>query len=74
MLLPARELHEKISRFLSLLLPCLDALTDDMEVPDCLFLGAKPQYEARWSWSGKFSILTEMSSSGASQVYFVKRI
>ena len=74
MLLLARELHEKIGRFLSLLLPCLDALTDDMEVPDCLFLGATPQHEARWLWSGKYSILTEMSSSGASRVCFVKRI
>lgn len=65
LLLLARELHEKISRFLSLLLPCLDALTDDMEVPDRLFLGATPQYEAGWSWSGKFSILTEMGNSAA---------
>ena len=74
LLLLARELHEKMNRLLSLLLPCLDALTDDMEVPDCLFLGATPQYEARWSWSGKFSILTEMTSSGASRATALRRL
>lgn len=41
-----------MSRFFSLLFPCLDAATDAIEVPDLRFLGAMPQYEARWSWSG----------------------
>ena len=32
-----------MSRFLSLLLPCLDAETDDIEVPDWRLRGAMPQ-------------------------------
>lgn len=47
------------------MLPCLDALADDREVPDCLFLGAIPQYDARWSRSGKSEMSTEMTSSDA---------
>ena len=58
-------MHEKISRFFSLLLPCLDAPTDDSEVPDCRFLGATPQYDARWSWSGKSEMSMETTSSAA---------
>ena len=45
-------MHEKISRDLSLASPRLDALTDLTDVPELLTLGAMPQYEARWSWSG----------------------
>lgn len=42
-----------MSRFFSRLLPCLDADTDDMDVPDCLLRGASPQYEAGLSWLSK---------------------
>jgi hypothetical protein len=38
-----RELHEKMSRFFSLLFPWRDAVADEMEVPDCLLRGASPQ-------------------------------
>ena len=65
LLLLTRLLHENMSRFFSLLLPCLDARTDDMEVPDRRFFGAMPQYEARWSWSGKSSIRMATTSSEA---------
>ena len=54
-----------MSRFFSLLLLCLDAQTDDMEMPDWRFFGAMPQYEARWSWSGKSSIRIAITSSEA---------
>ena len=42
-----------MSRFFSLLLPCRDADTDDIDVPDCLLRGASPQYEASLPWSAK---------------------
>lgn len=64
-LLLTRELHEETSRFLSLLLPCLDAHTDDTDVPDCLFPGAIPQHDAGWSWSGKSEMSTETTGSDA---------
>ncbi|WP_343001146.1 hypothetical protein, partial [Collinsella aerofaciens] len=50
-------MHEKISRDLSLASPRLDALTDLTDVPELLTLGAMPQYEARWSWSGNLPML-----------------
>ena len=53
-----------MSRFLSLLLPCLDALTDDIEVPDRRFLGAMPQQEARWWWSGKSAMTMKIEMFG----------
>lgn len=55
-------MHEKISRDLSLASPRLDALTDLTDVPELLTLGAMPQYEARWSWSGNLPMSTDTAS------------
>ena len=60
-----RLLHEKISRDLSLASPRLDALTDLTDVPELLTLGAMPQYEARWSWSGNLAMSTDTASCAA---------
>ena len=35
------------------MLPCRDADTDDIDVPDRRLRGASPQYEASLSWLGK---------------------
>ena len=58
-------MHEKISRDLSLASPRLDALTDLTDVPELLTLGAMPQYEARWSWSGNPPMSTDTASCAA---------
>ena len=58
-------MHEKISRDLSLASPRLDALTDLTDVPELLTLGAMPQYEARWSWSGNLPMSTDTASCAA---------
>jgi hypothetical protein len=47
-----RELHEKMRRFFRALFSCLEEDAEDIDVPDCLFLGATPQYDARWPLSG----------------------
>ena len=39
--LRARQLLENTSRFFSLLLPRRDADTDDIDVPDCVFVNHK---------------------------------
>lgn len=46
-----------MSRFFRLLLPCRDADTDDIDVPDRRLRGASPQYEASLSWLGKSAVL-----------------
>ena len=47
---------------MSLASPRLDALTDLTDVPELLTLGAMPQYEARWSWSGNLPMSTDTAS------------
>ena len=54
-----------MSRFFSLLLPCRDADTDDIDVPDRRLRGASPQYEASLSWLGKSAMSMDMTSSDA---------
>ena len=49
----------------SLASPRLDALTDLTDVPELLTLGAMPQYEARWSWSGNLPMSTDTASCAA---------
>ena len=56
-------MHENTSRFFSLLLPCRDADTDDIDVPDRRLRGASPQYEASLSWLGKSAMSMDMTSS-----------
>lgn len=41
--MPLCYANVSLSRFLSLMLPCLDAPIDDIEVPDRRLLGAMPQ-------------------------------
>lgn len=50
---------------MSLASPRLDALTDLTDVPELLTLGAMPQYEARWSWSGNLALSTDTASCAA---------
>lgn len=50
---------------MSLASPRLDALTDLTDVPELLTLGAMPQYEARWSWSGNLPMSTDTASCAA---------
>lgn len=38
-----------MSRFLSRSFPWREELADETDLPYCRFLGAIPQYEARWS-------------------------
>ena len=64
-------MHEKISRDLSLASPRLDALTDLTDVPELLTLGAMPQYEARWSWSGNLPMSTDTASGLATLMWTV---
>lgn len=47
------ELQEEMGGFFNCLFPWRDELTDDIDLPDCLFLGAIPQQDARWSWPGE---------------------
>ena len=54
-----------MSRFFSLLLPCRDADTDDIDVPDRLLRGASPQSEASLSWPAKSAMSMDMTSSDA---------
>lgn len=54
-----------MSRFFSLLLPCRDADTDDIDVPDRLLRGASPQREASLPWPAKSAMSTDTTSSGA---------
>lgn len=63
MRLRARQLQENTSRFFGLLLPCRDADTDDIDVPDRRLRGASPQYEASLSWLGKSAMSMDMTSS-----------
>ena len=39
------------------------AVTDLTDVPELLTLGAMPQYEARWSWSGNLPMSTDTAVS-----------
>ena len=45
------------------MLPCCDADTDDIDVPDRRLRGASPQYEASLSWLGKSAMSMDMTSS-----------
>ena len=45
------------------MLPCRDADTDDIDVPDRRLRGASPQYEASLSWLGKSAMSMDMTSS-----------
>lgn len=63
MQLRARQLQENTSGFFGLLLPCRDADTDDIDVPDRRLRGASPQYEASLSWLGKSAMSMDMTSS-----------
>lgn len=56
-------MQENTSRFFGLLLPCRDADTDDIDVPDRRLRGASPQYEASLSWLGKSAMSMDMTSS-----------
>ena len=47
------------------MLPCRDADTDDIDVPDRRLRGASPQYEASLSWLGKSAMSMDMTSSEA---------
>lgn len=47
------------------MLPCRDADTDDIDVPDRRLRGASPQYEASLSWLGKSAMSMDMTSSDA---------
>ncbi len=47
------------------MLPCRDADTDDIDVPDRLLRGASPQYEASLSWLAKSAMSMDMTSSDA---------
>lgn len=62
MRLRARQLQENTSRFFSLLLPCRDADTDDIDVPDRRLRGASPQHEASLSWLGRSAMSMDMTS------------
>ena len=54
-------MQENMSRFFSLLLPCRDADTDGIDVPDRLLRGASPQREA---WSGHDELDTKLRAKG----------
>lgn len=65
MRLRERQLLENTSRFFSLLLPCRDADTDGIDVPDRLLRGASPQREASLSRPAKSAMSMDMTSSDA---------
>lgn len=47
------------------MLPCRNADTDDIDVPDCRLRGASPQYDASLSWLGKSAMSMDVTSSDA---------